>query len=157
MPRTCLSCSSPEREAIDKALVAGESFRNIAKRVSISPAGLLRHKNHVANAIGKAQAKQEERFAERRVGIDPVDPERAWTIECDQHMLRRNVGGQVDGSCGQRDGMAMRCQRASRRIDPKSAHVMHGAHGPGAGRAAAARNIEVLPRGVRPRVLHVGR
>jgi len=38
MPRTCLACSSPEREAIDKALVIGEPLRNIAKRVSsISP------------------------------------------------------------------------------------------------------------------------
>ena len=64
MPRTCLACSSPERESIDKALVAGEPLRNIAKRVSLSPAGLLRHKNHVANAIGKAQAQREERLGE---------------------------------------------------------------------------------------------
>ena len=48
MPRTCLACSSPERIAIDKALVAGEPLRNIAKRVSISPAGLLRHKTHLS-------------------------------------------------------------------------------------------------------------
>jgi hypothetical protein len=64
MPRTCMACSSPERESIDKALVAGEPFRNIAKRVSISPAGLFRHKNHVASAIVKAQAQHEERLGE---------------------------------------------------------------------------------------------
>ncbi len=40
----------------------GEPLRNIAKRVSISPAALLRHKNHLATTIGKAQAKREERL-----------------------------------------------------------------------------------------------
>ena len=62
MPQTCLACSSPQRTAIDKALVAGEPLRNIAKRVSISPAGLLRHKSHVAHAIVKAGAQREERL-----------------------------------------------------------------------------------------------
>jgi hypothetical protein len=61
MPRTCLACSSPERESIDKALVAGEPLRNIAKRVSISAAGLLRHKSHVATTIVKAQERREEK------------------------------------------------------------------------------------------------
>jgi len=64
MPRTCLACSSSEREAIDKALVAGEPLRNIAKRVSISPAGLLRHKSHVAGAIVKAQERREEKLGD---------------------------------------------------------------------------------------------
>jgi hypothetical protein len=60
VPRTCLACSSPERGAIEKALVAGEPLRNIAKRVSISPAGLLRHKRHVAQAIVMASERREE-------------------------------------------------------------------------------------------------
>ena len=60
MPRTCLACLHAEREAIDKALVSGEPLRNIAKRVSISPAGLLRHKSHVAQAIVKASERREE-------------------------------------------------------------------------------------------------
>ena len=64
MPRTCLACSSPERVAIDKALVAGEPLRNIAKRVSISPAGLLRHKSHVAGTIAKAQERREEKLGD---------------------------------------------------------------------------------------------
>jgi transposase len=64
MPRTCLACASAARDAIDKALVAGEPLRNIAKRVSISPAGLLRHKSHVAGAIVKAQAERDERLGE---------------------------------------------------------------------------------------------
>src|SRR5215469_13692974 len=38
----------------------GEPLRNIAKRVSISPAGLLRHKSHVAGTLIKAQERREE-------------------------------------------------------------------------------------------------
>jgi len=64
MPRTCLACSSSEREAIDKALVSGEPLRNIAKRVSISPAGLLRHKSHVATTIVKAQERRDEKLGD---------------------------------------------------------------------------------------------
>jgi len=64
MPRTCLACSSSERESIDKALATGEPLRNIAKRVSISPAGLLRHKSHVAGTIVKAQERREERLGD---------------------------------------------------------------------------------------------
>jgi hypothetical protein len=64
MPRTCLACSNSEREAIDQALVVGEPLRNIAKRVSISPAGLLRHKTHVAGTIAKAQERREEKLSD---------------------------------------------------------------------------------------------
>jgi hypothetical protein len=64
MQRTCLACSHAEREAIDKALVAGEPLGNIAKRVSISPAGLLRHKSHVAGTLVKAQERREEEIGD---------------------------------------------------------------------------------------------
>jgi hypothetical protein len=63
MPRTCLACAHPDRTAIDNALVAGEPLRNIAKRVSISAAGLLRPKPHVSQAIVKASEKRGERLA----------------------------------------------------------------------------------------------
>lgn len=64
MPRTCLACASAERAAIDKALVNGEPLRNISKRVSISPAGLVRHKSHVAGTIAKAQERREEKLGD---------------------------------------------------------------------------------------------
>jgi transposase len=80
MPRTCSACSSPEREAIDKALVVGESFRNIAERVSISPAALFRHKNHVANTIGKAQAHHEERLGETLLDEMRRVQKKAWEL-----------------------------------------------------------------------------
>jgi hypothetical protein len=80
MPRTCLACSSPKREAIDKALVDGEPFRNIAERVSISPAALFRHKNHVASAIGKAQAQHEERLGETLLDEMRRVQRKAWEL-----------------------------------------------------------------------------
>jgi transposase len=64
VPRKCLACSSSERKAVDKALVAGEPLRNIAKRVSISPAGLLRHKNHISQSVTKAAVRREERLGD---------------------------------------------------------------------------------------------
>jgi hypothetical protein len=63
MPRSCLAFASPQRAAIDKALVTGEPLRNTAKRVSISPAGLLRHKVHLSQAIVKASESREERLS----------------------------------------------------------------------------------------------
>ena len=80
MPRTCLACSSPEREAIDKALVAGEPFRNIAERVSISPAALFRHKNHVASVIGIAQAHHEDRLGETLLDEMRRVQRKAWEL-----------------------------------------------------------------------------
>lgn len=80
MPRTCLACASPQRPAIDKALVAGEPLRNIAKRVSISPAGLLRHRNHAAGAICKAQAQREERLGETLLDEMRRVQRKAWEL-----------------------------------------------------------------------------
>ena len=80
MPRTCLACSHPEREAIDKALVTREPLRNIAKRVSISPAGLLRHKNHVAHTIVKASERREERCGDNLLDEIRRVQRKAWEL-----------------------------------------------------------------------------
>jgi hypothetical protein len=80
MPRTCLACSSPERAAIDRALVAGEPLRNMAKRVSISPAGLLRHKSHVAQTIVKAGEKREERLGQSLLDDMRRVHRKAWEL-----------------------------------------------------------------------------
>ena len=80
MPRTCLACSSPERLAIDEALVQGEPLRNIAQRVSISPAGLLRHKNHVAQAIVKASEKREELLGDSLLDEMRRVQRKAWEL-----------------------------------------------------------------------------
>jgi hypothetical protein len=80
MPRTCLACASPEREAIEKALVAGEPLRNIAKRVSISPAGLLRHKSHLAQAIVKAGERREEQLGDNLLDEMRRVQRKAWEL-----------------------------------------------------------------------------
>ena len=80
MPRTCLACASPERAAIEKGLVAGEPLRNIAKRVSISPAGLLRHKNHVAKVTTKAGERREERLGDNLLDEMRRVQRKAWEL-----------------------------------------------------------------------------
>jgi len=80
MPRTCLACASTERESIDKALVAGEPLRNIAKRVSISPAGLLRHKNHASQSILNAAERREERLGDNLLDEMGRVQRKAWEL-----------------------------------------------------------------------------
>jgi hypothetical protein len=80
LPRTCLACSSPERGEIEKALVAGEPLRNIAKRVSISPAGLLRHKLHVSEVIVKASERREEQLGDNLLDEMRRVQRKAWEL-----------------------------------------------------------------------------
>lgn len=80
MPRTFLACVSPERSEIEKALIAGEPLRNIAKRLSISPAGLLRHKSHVATAIARASEKRGERLGENLLDEMRCVLRKAWEL-----------------------------------------------------------------------------
>jgi hypothetical protein len=80
MPRTCLACASPERASIEKALVTGEPLRNIAKRVSISPAGLLRHKTHVAQAIVRAGERREEQLGDNLLDEMRQVLRKAWEL-----------------------------------------------------------------------------
>ena len=62
MPRTCSICSHPQRREIDRALLAGESLRNIAQRHGASLAALHRHKAHIAAAVQAQQAMTIERL-----------------------------------------------------------------------------------------------
>jgi hypothetical protein len=60
MPRLCTVCSSPEREAINEALVAGEVYRGIARRFAVSEDALARHrKDHIPTALTKAVEAKE--------------------------------------------------------------------------------------------------
>ena len=44
MPRRCTICTHPERDAIDRALIAGLAFRHIAAQWGVSTGALQRHK-----------------------------------------------------------------------------------------------------------------
>ena len=60
MPRSCTVCTHKARAEIDRALVAGETFRNIAERFGTSVAALHRHKaDHLPVKLAKAQEAEE--------------------------------------------------------------------------------------------------
>ncbi|MDP2726890.1 MAG: hypothetical protein Q8P59_05055 [Dehalococcoidia bacterium] len=61
MPRACTVCGHPEREAIDHALVRGESPVSLSARYStIGRMALVRHRdNHLPATMIKAQEAQE--------------------------------------------------------------------------------------------------
>jgi hypothetical protein len=62
MSRTCTICTHPQREKIDHALLAEESFRSIAERFGVSATALLRHKeDHIPAHL--AQSKEAEEVA----------------------------------------------------------------------------------------------
>ena len=55
MPRTCTICTHEDRAEIERALVHGEPFRNVAVRFGTSASSLHRHKNfHLAPHLAKA-------------------------------------------------------------------------------------------------------
>jgi hypothetical protein len=60
LPRTCTVCVHDSRVEIDRALVAGEAFRNIAERFGTSATALHRHKGeHLPAKLLMAQQAEE--------------------------------------------------------------------------------------------------
>ena len=60
MGRTCTVCAHPERHAIDKALVAGDSFRDIAGRYGLSKSAVERHQaEHLPKVLTQARAEED--------------------------------------------------------------------------------------------------
>ena len=60
MPRTCTICGHKKRANIEKAVLAGESFRNIALRYETTTGSLFRHKSsHLTQAVVKANGVAE--------------------------------------------------------------------------------------------------
>ena len=51
MPRTCTTCTHPQRDEIDRLLLAGTPLRNIAKQFSVSSANLFRHNKHLSKVL----------------------------------------------------------------------------------------------------------
>lgn len=86
MPRTCSVCAHPKRADIDKALVANEPLRNVAKRYGTSATALHRHKrDHLAELLAQAvevqrgrdaelvEQRQEQIAAKEAVALDVMD------------------------------------------------------------------------------------
>jgi hypothetical protein len=56
MPRTCSICHRPDREKIERALIAGESYRHIAAQFGLSTSALVRHRQaHLLPGLVKAR------------------------------------------------------------------------------------------------------
>jgi hypothetical protein len=63
MPRICTICEHPQRIAIDKAIVSGQSCSRIAALFRVSEDSAQRHKPHLAKAVVKAAEAREEKGA----------------------------------------------------------------------------------------------
>ncbi len=60
MTRTCTVCSHPQRAEIDRAALAGESYRNITQRYGVSKFAVCRHKaDHLLAELVKAKQAEE--------------------------------------------------------------------------------------------------
>src|SRR5215469_6421424 len=65
MPRTCTICKHPDRERIERALLAGGAYRSIAAQFATSPSALVRHRaDHLPAALMRAHDAQEVRRAD---------------------------------------------------------------------------------------------
>jgi len=67
MPQVCSVCVHPQRDEIEKAILAGQSFRNVAKQFSLSGTAVFRHKSHLPSVLIKAKQVAEENHAENLV------------------------------------------------------------------------------------------
>ena len=61
MPRACTICAHRQRKAIERALLAGQPFRELAARFDTSTGALQRHKSeHLSTALLKADRVEQE-------------------------------------------------------------------------------------------------
>jgi hypothetical protein len=65
MPRKCTICIHPDHEAIDAAIVGGESLRAISHQYAVSHYALQRHQSHVPGTVAKAHEAGEVVEADR--------------------------------------------------------------------------------------------
>ena len=70
MAGTCSVCSHSDREAIDRAILDGESNRSIAERFGIGRMAAQRHKPHIAGAL--VQAREIKEVARADTLLDQV-------------------------------------------------------------------------------------
>jgi hypothetical protein len=80
MPRRCRACSSPNRTAIEKAIVSGEPLREISEKSRISISALHRHKHHAGQALVKARERREEKSGDGLLDEIERIRKRAWEL-----------------------------------------------------------------------------
>jgi hypothetical protein len=65
MARSCTICLNPQREVIDRALIEGKPYRDIARHHATSKDALMRHhKAHLSPTLTRVAQRREERGAE---------------------------------------------------------------------------------------------
>ena len=69
MPRKCTICAHPDHEAIDAAIVGGESLRAISHQYAVSHYAIQRHQSHVPDTVAKAHEAGEVAEADRLLSI----------------------------------------------------------------------------------------
>lgn len=69
MPQTCRACHSPDRAAIDAAILAAEPMRRIAARTGVSESSLRRHASHVPETVALAARAEEATRADDLLSI----------------------------------------------------------------------------------------
>lgn len=81
MPRVCSICTHPERDAIEAAIVAGTSYRVIARQFLVGHDSVQRHAaDHIQQSIQQAQeAKEEARGIDVAGQLKRIN-EVAWSI-----------------------------------------------------------------------------
>ena len=81
MPQKCTVCVHPQREAIDQAIVSGQSKRAIAGQFALKRSPVIRHaQNHLPQALVKAEQAQEVAKADTLFDQLKVLGQEAWAI-----------------------------------------------------------------------------
>jgi len=79
LARTCTICIHVDREKIDRLIVEGRSYRNIAKQFSLSDTAVYRHKAHLNRTLIKA--KEAETVAHADNLLDQVKDLQAKALD----------------------------------------------------------------------------
>lgn len=99
MPRQCSICTHPNRQEIDREIVAGTAIRGIAQRFAVSSDSLQRHKmTHLTDLLASAVeaerergvelvTRQREQDAEREAVALDVMTELRWIFDHAKKML----------------------------------------------------------------------
>jgi hypothetical protein len=61
LARSCTICAHHRRDSMDRLLLRGEQINSVARRFSVSPDAVFRHKKHMQLVMAKAAAVTEHR------------------------------------------------------------------------------------------------
>ena len=116
MPRPCSVCTHPQHAEIDKALIGGESYRDVAGRFGVPKSSLGRHKSeHLHREVAATQARRVARQKPRvRSLADYVTEQMEQAVE-----IRDRARAEADT-----DDKAMARWIAASRVATETARVM---------------------------------